>query len=107
MAPRTPRVGRWTSPSTAMRPMPAIDRAISADSLTRLTRRTVPGSFTPNNGVDMACPTLEHGCGRGVRQIQADSGGEGLIGAPQDAVGRAPHLLQTLVQTVTGPLGVR
>src|SRR5206468_4161696 len=49
MAPRIPRVGRWTSPSTTMRPIPAIERATSADSLTRLTRRTVPGSSAANS----------------------------------------------------------
>src|SRR5438270_4597552 len=49
MAPRPPRVGRWTSPSTWTRPMAAAARASSDASLTSETRRTAPGSSAPNS----------------------------------------------------------
>src|SRR4051812_26023082 len=97
MAPRPPRVGRWTSPSTTTRPMDAIDRAISEANFTRLTRRTVPGSPASKSGTVTGAPYVSGRSG----------GGDDLLLAAQQAIGRPPDLLEPDEELIARPLGVR
>src|SRR4051794_37716409 len=76
MAPRPPRVGRCTSPSTCTRPMAAAARASSDASLTSETRRTAPGSSAPNSvELTWRIPASRNSAaGRPLRRTAAGSG---------------------------------